>query len=1096
VGCLNWKFVSRGLVAGGLALASNTAWLARAGPGVTAAQRLVLSRIPTEPGFEADTTPGLVRSGLARRYYWRSRNVSVQLDVDAGMSLRFPDGREMGITFVGAKSGVEPRGESEAYPVSYYLGPASSWHSSVRWQRVRYHELYPGIDLVLVSSAQQLEYTFEVRPDADPRKIRIRYRGAAAGLNRAGDVVIRMGRDQIEQRRPIAFQDAALQGALEHDGAAGRTVQCRYQLQHSEITLRLGRYDARQPLTIDPTLNFSTYLGGASYDAIYAIVGDAAGNVYVAGETSSGTIPGGPQLARSSRDAWVAKLNSSGSKLLYLVYLGGSGNDSGRGVAVDASGNAYITGITASANFPTTSAAFSTAIAGLQEAFVTKLSSIGQIKYSTYLGGGSDAGFGIAVDTTGAVYIAGQTASFTFPVTTGTIQHSNAGGISDCFVSKLNAAGTSLVYSTYLGGSGLDLCTGIAIDASNDAYVTGTTYSSNIPTEAPLQSSLLGTASAFVAEMNPTATALLYSTYLGGSILDNGNAIAVDSSGSAYVAGTTASPDFPTTAGVEQTILGGTYNAFISKLAPGGSSLRYSTFLGGSGVDNADAIAVDSSGQAVVGGYTSSPNFPVASAIQPSFQGYFDAFASVLNSSGTGLVFSSYFGGSGDDRAYAVAILPGLGLALGGMTASTNFPTATPYQSSFVGTYDGFALSADYQAVVVSGGGLAFYPLTPCRVADTRVGSGFSGAFGAPSLVGGIPRTFPIPSSSCDVPATAQAYSFNVTVVPPSAVSYLSAWPAGLAIPATTTLNSLNGSIVGNAAIVQAGTAGAINLLAGNGTDVVIDTNGYFAPPGLPQALSYYPVTPCRIADTRTGSGFTGVFGPPSLIGTATRNFPVQQSPCGIPSTAQAYALRMTVVAPGQLNYLTTWPAGLPLPIAATLNALNGGVIGNLAIVPAGAASGGPISVYVSQNTDLVIDIDGYFPLSGSLGTLHFYPLPPCRAADTRLGSGYSGFFGQPSLVGGATRNFPLLSSSCGIPSTAQAYSLNMTVVVPSGGGLNYLTAYPAGEAVPIAATLNAVTGGTVAAAALIPAGTSGAISVYVSQNTDLVIDVNGYFAP
>jgi Beta-propeller repeat len=1084
VGSLEWKFVSRGLLAGGLTLLSNTGWLA-------CAQRVVLSRIPSEPGFEMDTTPG-----LPSRYFWRSRNVSVQLDVDGGMSLRFPDGREVGISFVGAKSGVEPQGESEAYPVSYYLGPASSWHSSVRWQRVRYRELYPGIDLVLVSSAQQLEYTFEVRPDADPGKIRIRYRGAAVGLNRAGNVVIRMGRDQIEQRRPIAFQSAAFQGAFEHPGDGGRAVQCRYQLQHSEVTLRIGRYDVREPLTIDPKLNFGTYLGGASYDAIYAIATDSAGNVYVAGETSSGSIPGGQQPARSSRDAWVAKLNSSGSTLLYLVYLGGTGNDSGRGVAVDASGNAYITGITASTNFPTTSGAFSSTIAGLQEAFVTKLSSIGQIEYSTYLGGGSDAGFAIAVDTSGGVYVAGQTASSTFPVTTGTIQHSNAGGISDCFVSKLNAAGSSLVYSTYLGGSGLDLCSGIAIDTSNDAYVTGTTYSTNIPTQAPVQGSLVGTASAFVAELNPTATALLYSTYLGGSILDNGNAIAVDSSGSAYVAGTTASPDFPTTAGAVQTILGGTYNAFVSKLAPRGSGLTYSTFLGGSGIDTADAIAVDSSGQAVVGGYTSSPNFPVASAIQPTFGGYFDAFATVLNASGTGLVFSSYFGGSGDDRAYAVATLPGLSLALGGMTASTNFPTATPLQSSFDGTYDGFAISAQYQAAVVSGGGLAFYPLVPCRVADTRVGSGFSGAFGAPSLVGGEPRTFPIPASSCDVPVTAQAYSFNVTVVPPGALAYLSAWPTGLAIPQTTTLNSLNGSIVGNAAIVQAGTGGAVNLLAANGTDVVIDVNGYFAPPGSPQALGYYPVTPCRVADTRAGSGFTGVFGPPSLVGAATRNFPVQQSPCGIPSTAQAYVLRMTVVAPGPLFYLTTWPAGLPLPIAATLNALNGGVVGNLAIVPDGAATGGPISVYVSQKTDLVIDINGYFPLSGSLGSLHFYPLPPCRAADTRVGSGYSGFFGQPSLVGGATRNFPLLSSSCGIPSSAQAYSLNMTAVVPSGGGLNYMTAYPAGDTLPIAATLNAVTGGEVGAATLLPVGTNGAISVYVSQNTDLLIDVNGYFAP
>jgi hypothetical protein len=385
--------------------------------------------------------------------------------------------------------------------------------------------------------------------------------------------------------------------------------------------------------------------------------------------------------------------------------------------------------------------------------------------------------------------------------------------------------------------------------------------------------------------------------------------------------------------------------------------------------------------------------------------------------------------------------------------------------------------------------------VTPCRIADTRVGTGFSGAFGPPSLAAGVTRTFPIPSSSCDVPATAQAYAFNITVVPPAALSYLSAWPTGLATPVTTTLNSPSGSIVGNAAIVQAGTAGAINLLAGNNTNVIIDVDGYFAPPGSPQALAFFPVTPCRVADTRTGNGFTGAFGPPSLVGATTRNFPVQQSSCDIPST-QAYSVRMTVIPPGPLGFLTTWPAGLPEPVAATLNAPNGGVIGNEAIVPAGTGAGGPISVYVSANTNLVIDINGYFPLSGSNGSLHFYPLPPCRVADTRAGSGFSGAFGQPSLVAGAARNFPMLSSSCGIPSSAQAYSLNLTVVVPSGGVLGFLTAYPAGEGLPVAATLNAGTGGVVAAATLVPAGTGGAVSVYASGNTDLLIDISGYFGP
>ncbi len=390
---------------------------------------------------------------------------------------------------------------------------------------------------------------------------------------------------------------------------------------------------------------------------------------------------------------------------------------------------------------------------------------------------------------------------------------------------------------------------------------------------------------------------------------------------------------------------------------------------------------------------------------------------------------------------------------------------------------------------------LAFYALTPCRIADTRAGSGFTGAFGAPSLSAGVSRSLPIQSSGCGISSTAQAYSLNITVVPHGELGYLTAWPTGAPLPIAATINSLEGNVIANAAIVQAGTSGAISLYASNDTDVVIDINGYFAPPGSAGALAFYPVMPCRVVDTRSGSGFSAPFGPPSLAGGATADYPLQQSSCGIPATAQAYSVRMTVVPPGPLDYLTAWPAGQPLPVAATLNGPAGGVVGNEAIVPAGTATGGPISVFVTNDTDLVMDINGYFAPPGSPGALNFYPLLPCRVADTRAGSGFSSPFGQPSLLGGATRNFPIQSSACGIPSAAQAYSLNLTVVVPSGEYFGYLTAFPAGDAVPVAATLNA-SGGVVGNAAIVPAGSGGAISVFASNNTDLVIDSNGYFAP
>jgi Beta-propeller repeat len=677
----------------GIAMLSQAGWLASADDGWTANQGLVQNGIPTAPAFEEET-----QHGSATRYSWRNRNIEAKLDFEGGISFRFPDGRQLRITFTGAKPGVKPQGEAASYPVSYYLASSRFWHSGVRWERVRYREIYPGIDLVLVTNAGQLEYKFEIRPEADPGRIRIRYHGATVRLNQHGDLVIRAGRNQIRQRRAFAFQ-----GAFQGDNVETRTVQCSYHLKQNRVTLRLGRYDRRRTLIIDPVLNFSTYLGGLGYDVINALAADSAGDIYVTGATSSTSLlPGSTPSVRASRAVWVAKLNSSGTQLLYLVYLGGSGNDSGTGIAVDPLGNSYVTGTTTSTDFPTTSGAFSTKSAGPQEAFVAKIGSIGQVQYSTYLGGGSDAGSAIAVDNTGAVYVAGQTASVSFPTTAGAIKTSYQGGLSDCYVSKLNVAGSSLLYSTFLGGSALDLCTGIAIDTSGDAYVTGTTYSTNFPTQLALQSNLTGTASAFVAEINATGSALLYSTYLGGSVVDNGNAIAVDSSGSAYIVGSTASPDFPTTTGAAQTVLEGLYNAFVSKLAPGGNGFSYSTLIGGAGSDSATAVAIDSLGQAVAGGFTTSSNFPAVNAIQAAFQGTRDAFASVVSASGSSLVFSSYFGGSGDDRAFAVAALPNYNLALGGLTNSTNFPTAAAFQSSFGGTYDGFVLSAQYETVVTT----------------------------------------------------------------------------------------------------------------------------------------------------------------------------------------------------------------------------------------------------------------------------------------------------------------------------------------------------------------------------------------------------------
>ena len=363
------------------------------------------------------------------------------------------------------------------------------------------------------------------------------------------------------------------------------------------------------------------------------------------------------------------------------------------------------------------------------------------------------------------------------------------------------------------------------------------------------------------------------------------------------------------------------------------------------------------------------------------------------------------------------------------------------------------------QVGAVSTAGLALYPVTPCRVADTR---NPTGPFGGPIMSAGSTRSFAIPSSSCAIPSTAQAYSLNITVVPPAPLTYLTVWPTGAAQPYVSTLNSYNGATLANAAIVPAGTGGDISIYVSNATDVVIDINGYFAPPGGAGQLAFYPATPCRIADTRNP---TGPFGGPSLAAGSTRNFDVPQSACNIPTTAQAYSLNMTVVPPGPLEYLTTWPAGQTQPYVSTLNALQGQIAANAAIVPAGA--NGSISVYVSDPSNVLVDINGYFAPPGSSGALYFYPVTPCRIADTRNANGT---FGGPALGAGSTRTFPIPSSSCSLPSAAQAYSLNMTVVPPAS--LFYLSAWPAGQSQPVVSTLNDLQGQVVANAAIVPAGT------------------------
>ena len=388
------------------------------------------------------------------------------------------------------------------------------------------------------------------------------------------------------------------------------------------------------------------------------------------------------------------------------------------------------------------------------------------------------------------------------------------------------------------------------------------------------------------------------------------------------------------------------------------------------------------------------------------------------------------------------------------------------------------------QQVGAATAALRFVPVSPCRAADTRFGAA---PFGGPSMAAAQTRSFPIPQSACGIPPTAQAYSLNVTVAPQGPLSYLTLWPTGQSQPMVSTLNSFEGNVVANAALVPAGTNGAVSVFVTNPADVILDIDGYFdTPANNPNSYSFYPAAPCRAVDTR---GSAGTFGGPAMAAGQSRDFPIPLSSCGIPPTARGYSLNATVVPAETLGYLTIWPTGQPRPMVSTLNSWTGAVVANAAIVPAG--SNESVSVFVTNQTDVILDIDGYFGAAGGAGALNFYPVSPCRVADTRNPAGP---LGGPEMAAGTTRSFSIPLSGCFVPASAAAYSVNITVV--PDGPLPYLTAWPAGSAQPVVSTLNSFEGTVVANAAIVAAGSNSQIDVFVTNRTHVILDVNGYFAP
>jgi hypothetical protein len=604
---------------------------------------------------------------------------------------------------------------------NYFIGnDPAKWRTKVpTYAKVKYEGIYPGIDLVYYGNQRQLEYDFIVAPGANPHRIAFDVRGAKRIRRDArGDLVLTMktGEDEVRWHKPVVYQEK---------NGTRQEIAAHYAITDTNrVGFEVAKYDASKPLYIDPLI-YSTYLGGSGSDGGYGIAVDSAGNAYITGFTCSTDFPtmnplqaasgGGPCPAPGpirgygtvGGDAFITKINPTGSALVYSTYLGGSGVDIGTGIAADNAGNAYVTGGTDSGDFPTTPGAFHTEFGAYEDAFVTKINPTGSaLVYSTYLGGWYDQGNGIAVDSAGSAYVTGW-AGQNFPTTPGAFQTTlNTNGFENAFVTKFNPTGSALVYSTYLGGSVQDFGYGIGLDGAGNAYVTGVTQSTDFPTKNPLQATYGGDADAFVAKINPTGSALVYSTFLGGSGDDFGLGIALDGAGNAYVTGYTASGNFPT----KNPLQANAANVFVAEINAAGSALVYSTYLGGSGSEDyvnwrfTGSIAVDSAGRAYVTGVTYSTDFPTTPGALKTICSacaykYEDAFVAKISALGSALVYSTYLGGSGHDIGNGIAV-DSTGYAyVTGSTDSFNFPTKNPLQHAKAGGYDAFVAKMDVRAV-------------------------------------------------------------------------------------------------------------------------------------------------------------------------------------------------------------------------------------------------------------------------------------------------------------------------------------------------------------------------------------------------------------
>jgi len=612
------------------------------------------------------------------------------------------------LEFMGANA-VRPFGqEMNQAIISYFKGKPGEWRTGLpTFSKISYPNLWERIDLVYSGNVDRLKYEFLVQPGADPSRIRLAYQGASISLNQEGQLTVSTPAGGFNDDAPVAYQDV--------DGERV-SVTVRYILtDDTTYGFSLGPYNQNLPLVIDPAvLVYCGFIGGNDTEWGYGIAVDSTGNAYITGETFSTEesfpeIVGPGQTQSGEMDAFVAKIMADGSGLVYAGFIGGSEADLGSSIAVDSAGNAYITGNTQSTEetFPVLNGPDLESNGG-SDAFVAKVKSDGTgLDYAGFIGGeNGDSGNSISVDSSGGAYITGYTASdeTTFPDLIGPDLSYNGDG--DAFIAKVMSDGSGLAYAGYIGGSGSDQAKGIAVDSNGSSYIVGMTSSteSTFPeTIGPDLSYNLGTSDAFVAKVNSAGSGLVYAGYLGGVSVDEGYGIAIDSSGSAYVAGRTSSgqASFPVLVGPDLTYNGGSSDIFVAKINNDGTGFVYAGYIGGNDGEFGYAIGIDSLGSAYLTGYTFSTetNFPVVGGPDLTHNGgYWDAYVAKVKADGSGLIYCGYLGGENSDIGQGIAVDAEGSTYVVGATKSNEatFPEAVGPDITMNGERDAFVAKVTY----------------------------------------------------------------------------------------------------------------------------------------------------------------------------------------------------------------------------------------------------------------------------------------------------------------------------------------------------------------------------------------------------------------